>query len=91
MLLLLEGHVVHFAAPKTSYARDIEFTCDTPVFATSKSSIVFIKGSTIDETETEMMDVRWRKFHFFHQLPISSQKTVTPCGCCVARFLLDAD
>jgi len=91
MLLLLEGHVVHFAAPKTSYARDIEFTCDTPVFATSKSSIVFIKGSTIDEKETEMMDVRWRKFHFFHQIPISSHKTVTPCGCCFARLLLDAD
>ena len=42
MLLLLEVHVVHFAAPNTSYARDIEFTCDTSVFATAKSSIVFI-------------------------------------------------
>ena len=91
MLLLLKCHIVHFAAPKTSFARDIEFTCDTPVFATSKSSIVFIKGSTIDERETEMMDVRWRTFHFFHQIPISSQKTVTLCGCCFARFLLDAD
>ena len=91
MLLLLEGHVFHFAAPKTSYARDIEFTCDTPDFATSKSSIVLIKGSTIDEKETEMMDVRWRKYRCFHQIPISSHKTVTPCGCCFARLLLDAD
>ena len=91
MLLLLEGHVVHFAAPKTSYARDIEFTSDTPVFATSKSSIVFIKGSVLDEKETEMMDVRWKKFNFYHQIPISSQKTVTPCGCCFAKLLLDVD
>ena len=52
MLLLLEGHVVHFTAPKTSYARDIEFICHTLVLATSKSSIVFIKGFTIDERET---------------------------------------
>ena len=80
MLLLLEGHVVHFAAPKTSYARDIEFTCNTPVFDPSKSSIVFIKGSTIDERDTEMMNVRCSKFHFFHQIPISSKKTVTPFG-----------
>ena len=49
--MLLEGNVVHFAAPKTSYAREIEFTCDTPVFDTSKSSIVFIKGSTVDERD----------------------------------------
>ena len=89
MLLLLEGHVVHFAAPKTTCARDIEFTSDTPVFATSKSPIVFIKGSSIDERETEMMDVRWRQFHFFHQIPISSQKTVTPCGTCFAHLILD--
>ena len=91
MLLLLEGHVVNFAAPKTSYARDIEFTSNTPAFAMSKSSIVFIKGSVLDEKETEMMDVRWKKFNFYNQIPISSQKTVTPCGCCFAKLLLDVD
>ena len=44
MLLLLEGNVVHSAVPKTIYARDIEITSDTPVFAMSKSPIVFIKA-----------------------------------------------
>ena len=63
----------------------------TRQFLSHQPSIVFIKGSNIDERETEMMDVRWKTFHFFHQIPISSQKTVTPCGCCFARFLLDAD
>ena len=57
MLLLLEGHIVHFAASRTTYARDIQFTSKTPVFAMSKSPIVFSKGSSIDERETEMMDV----------------------------------
>ena len=91
MLLLLEGHVVHFAAPKTSYARDIEFTSDTPVFATSKSPIVFIKGSAIDERETEMMEVRWRKFKFHFQIDVADQKTVTPCASCFAKLLLEID
>eukprot|EP00794_Sanderia_malayensis_P021063 gene21063-biopygen14630 len=86
-----EGHLVHFAAPKTSYAKDIEFSNDTPVFATSKSRIIFIKGSIIDGKETEMMDVRWRYFAFHHQFKASEQKTVTSCGCCFARLLLDMD
>ena len=62
MLLLLEGNVVHFAAPKTSYSKDIDFSRDTPVFATAKAPISFVKSSFIDDLETEMMIVRWRFF-----------------------------
>ena len=51
MLLLLEGHVVHFAALKTTYNQDIDFCKDTPIFATAKAPILF----TIDDWETEMM------------------------------------
>ena len=54
MLQLLEGAVVHFAAPKTVYSKDIELTQITPVFATSKDLISFIAGSMLDERETEM-------------------------------------
>eukprot|EP00795_Rhopilema_esculentum_P007993 gene7993-biopygen1700 len=78
MLLLLEGHVVHFAAPKTNYSKDIEFTRDTPVFATAKAPISFIKGSVMDDRETEMMSVRWRIFTFRHQFSLEEQKTVSP-------------
>ena len=39
LLLLLEGHIVHFAAPKPSYSEDILFEKDTPIFATSKAPI----------------------------------------------------
>ena len=69
MLLLLEGHVIHFAVPKTTYAGDIEFFGDTLVFAMSNSPIVFITGSSIEERETEMMDVRWRNYHFSIRFP----------------------
>lgn len=89
MLLLLEGHVVHFAAPKTNYSKDIEFTRDTPVFATAKAPIAFIKGSIMDDRETEMMNVRWRMFTFKHQFQLSEQKTISPCGQCFAKLLLE--
>ena len=89
MLLLLEGHVVHFAAPKTNYSKDIEFTRDTPVFATAKAPISFIKGSVMDDRETEMMSVRWRIFTFRHQFSLEEQKTVSPCGHCFAKMLLE--
>ena len=52
VLLLLEGHIVHFAAPKTTYSQDIEFIKDTPIFATAKAPIAFVKGSILDETES---------------------------------------
>ena len=88
MLLLLEGHVVHFAAPKTSYSKDIEFSSDTPIFATAKAPISFIKGSFIDDRETEMMYVRWRFFSFKYQFQPQEQKPVPPCGHCCAKMLL---
>ncbi len=75
MLLLLEGHVVHFAAPKMTYCKDIEFIRDIPVFATAKAPIAYVKSST---SETEMMNVLWRSFSFRHQFDIHSQKTVPP-------------
>ena len=88
MLLLLEGHVVHFAAPKTSYSKDIEFSSDTPLFATAQAPISFVKGSFIDDRETEMMQVRWRFFYFNYQFQPQEQKTVPPCGHCFAKMLL---
>ena len=59
-LLLLEGQLVHLPVPKTHYAKDIVFNGDTPVFATGKNPIVFVKNGSLDEKETEMMNVRWK-------------------------------
>ena len=88
MLQLLEGAVVHFAAPKTVFRKDIELTQNTPVFATSKASISFIAGSMLDERETEMMNVRWRIFQFKHQFDERVQKCVPACGHCFAKMIL---
>ena len=87
MLLLLEGHVVHFAAPKMSYSKDIEFSQDTPVSATTKALIPFVNSSVLDYRETEM-NVLWRFFHFTHQFSLQEQKIMNPCGHCFANLLL---
>ena len=89
MLLLLEGHVVHFAAPKTSYSKDIDFSRDTLVFATAKAPISFVKSSFIDDGETEMMHACWGFFHFKHQFSLHEQKTVTLWCHCFATLLLE--
>ena len=57
-LLLLEGQLVHLPAPKSHYAKDIVFDKDTPIFATGKNEIIFVKSGDIDDKETEMMAVR---------------------------------
>ena len=88
MLLLLEGHVVHFAAPKTSYSEEILFEKDTPIFATSKAPITFVKNGVLDDRETEMMNVRWRMFSFRFQIPLEKQKAVPICARCFASLLL---
>ena len=87
-LLLLEGHIVHFTAPKTMYSQNIESSKDTPIFATAKALLSFVKGSILDQTEPEMMNVRWRFFTFRHQFDVHCQKTVPSCTHCFATMLL---
>ena len=88
LLLLLEGAVVHFPAPKTHYAQDIVFDKDVPVFATAKEHFSFVQGGAVDCVETEMMTVRWRFFQFFSQIPQSEQVDILPCPRCFAEFIL---
>ena len=57
-LLLLEGQLVHLPAPKSHFAKDMVFDRDTPIFATSKYPLVFVKNGMVDKRETEMMTVR---------------------------------
>ena len=87
-LLLLEGQLVHLPAPKSHYAKDIAFTGDTPIFATGKNPIVFIKNGALDDKETEMMNVRWKIFRFHAQIPQEKQKQLPPCGKCFATLIL---
>ena len=72
------GGLAHFPAPKTYNANDIELVADTPVFATSKRALVYIKARDIDEVETEMMAVKWRQFTLHSPIPVSEQQQIHP-------------
>lgn len=89
MLLLLEGDIVHLPAPKNFSKSDIELSKDTPIFATSDAPIVFVKGGSVCHANTEMMNVRWRFFHFWRQIPPAEQLQLTPCGHCFSRLILE--
>lgn len=89
LLQALEGDIVHLPAPKNFCKRDLELSADTPFFATSDAPLVLVKGGSIDRANTEMMNVRWRFFHFWKQIPQSSQVRMEPCKHCFAKFILD--
>ena len=89
LLLALEGDTVHLPAPKNLSSHDVELQRDTPFFATSDAPIVLVKGGSIDHTNTQMMNARWRFFHFWRQIPLEEQQELVPCGHCFARFILE--
>ena len=75
-------------APKNQYSTDVVIDTDIPIFATSKSPIMF-KGPfhTTDELENVMMVSRWRVIHFHHVFPENIQKHVGPCGRCFSELV----
>lgn len=87
-LNLLEGLPIHIQAPKTHFAEDILWSKRTPIFATSSNRIRKYDGGVINETETGMMEVRWKYFQL--SKPILNPKEIKPCGFCFANFLLTA-
>ena len=89
LLLLLEGQLVHLPAPKSHFAKDMVFDRDTPIFATSKYPLVFVKNGMVDERETEMMTVRWRTFTLNWQIPEAKQQEMVACSTCFARLILE--
>lgn len=87
-LLLLEGEPTHVPAPKTHYSKDILIDSDVPIFCTSAKEILMIKNGVVMERENEMMEVRWKHFKLFSQIPPAEQRTLQPCGHCFAAFVL---
>ena len=57
-LLLLEGQLVPLPVPKTHYTKGIVFQKDTPIFATGKNPIIYVRNGAVDEKDSEMMMVR---------------------------------
>ncbi len=90
LLLLLEGQIVRFAAPKSQFARDIVLEKDTPVFATSIAPIIYTGRCTSasNRMEDDMMDSRWKVFELRHQIPQGEQKEIPPCGRCFAELVM---
>ena len=89
MLLLLEGDIAHLAAPTNVSKRDTKLSKDTPIFATSDAPIVYIKEGSVCHANTEMMNVRWRFFHFWRQIPPAEQLQLILCGPCFSKLILD--
>ena len=87
LLLLLEGEIVHFPAPKTHFMQDIQLTKDTPIFCTTKRPLLFIKNGMVDDRESEMMAVRWKIFELRVQIPETSQRAIPPCPSCFAKLI----
>jgi hypothetical protein len=89
LLQLLEGDTVHLSAPKTFNRKDIDFTKDTPVFATADAPLVLVKGGFLDHANTEMMHVRWLFFNFHKRIHQDEQVRQPPCPSCFACLIID--
>ncbi len=89
LLLLLEGETVRLPAPKNHFSTDIVIESDVPIFATTKSPIIYRGPYNIeDERETEMMNNRWRMIHFHYVFQREQQRDIKPCGRCFAELVL---
>ena len=64
---------------------DLELNKDTPLFATSDGSLLLIKAGAIDSLNSCMMNVRWRFYHFWNQIPQEKQQELILWGRCFAK------
>ena len=80
---------MHLPVPKTFYKQDSELTSDTPFFATAETPLVLVKGTSIDQAKTQMMDVHWRTFRLWRQIPQAEQQNLISCGHWFVKFISD--
>lgn len=87
LLRLLEGQNTKLPAPKNHFAKDIVIDKDTPIFATGPYRIRHLGVN--NDRENQMMEVRWRVFHFYRRLTQEEiDDTIPPCPRCFADFVL---
>ena len=67
---------------KNVCSRDLELNKDTPLFATSDGPLLLIKAGAIDSLNSCMMNVRWRFYHFWNQIPQEKQQELISRGRC---------
>ena len=84
LLLMLEGDVVHLPTPKTHYSTDK----DTPIFATGKGPLIYVKNGVIDQQEMDMMSSRWRILKLHCQIRRKAQCKILPCQRCFCELIV---
>ena len=89
LLLALKGDTVHLPTPKHLSSHEVKLQRGTYFLATSDAPIVFVKGGSIDYTNTQIANVKWRFFHLWRQIPVDEKQELVPCGQCFARFILE--
>ena len=67
-------------------SRDLELNKDTPLFATSDGSLLLIKAGAIDSLNSCMMNVRWRFYHFWNQIPQEKQQELILWARCFVKW-----
>jgi hypothetical protein len=90
LLCLLEGDKIHIPTPKTHFAQDVILEKDTPIFCTGPSRIrKFSRAGDVNEIESQMIEIRWKIFIFFHQVMTADAKDVPSCPRCFANLVLE--
>ena len=70
-------------------SKGVEFTKETPIFATADAPMVLVRAGSIDHVNTQMVQVRWRHFHLWKQIPENEQIRLIPCKRCFSKLILD--
>ena len=92
LLLMLDGHLVHFPALKSHNAKEIVFKIDTPVCISPEKQLLWLRSS-LDDKESgigtwSMTAVSWKIFRFHALIPHKRQKKISLCRKCFAILIL---
>lgn len=71
------------------YSSDtVVFDKNTQIISIGKHAIMYIMNSVIDESETEIVSMRWWVSNFSYQIPAEEQRDISPYTKCFASFIL---
>ena len=95
LLVWLEGQPFSVPLPRNKCSSDAIYTAAAPIFATAgeklRISVAECNRTGLDaRQQNEMMNVRWRCFHFCHKFNERTVVRVPPCPRCFATWLVAA-
>lgn len=89
LLLMLEGEQISIPAPKSHFEQDLRLVEHCAIFATSKYPLLFLRGGSVDERETDMMNARWIYIELSSQISRENQIDISPCAHCFSVLILE--